>query len=93
MICLYFNAHGVGGAPKILSLKRLVKSFSLDIIFIQEIMRSCSKAWECFSMWLKDWSYNTLEFDGMSEGILMAWNSSFKVISYSPLSPLVFWWT
>jgi hypothetical protein len=86
MIYPSFNAHGVGGAPKFLPLKRLVKSCSPNVIMIQETMCFGSKAVETFSPWLKDWSFSSVNSVGLSGGLLTTWNPHLKVPSTSSLN-------
>jgi hypothetical protein len=61
MICLSFNSSEVGGAPKPLALKRLIRVFAPDIILIQKTKCLGSKEVEFFFPWLKDWSYISLD--------------------------------
>jgi hypothetical protein len=50
---LYFNARGVVGTPKLLSLKHLCVVVVPDVILIQETMCSGLKSEEFFKNWLK----------------------------------------
>jgi exonuclease III len=83
MMILSFNARGVGGPQKTLSLKRLIISLKMDVILIQEIMCSEEKAKEIFSCWLKNWSFCTIDDEGMSRGIFTGWSPNFKALSSS----------
>jgi hypothetical protein len=48
MIILSFNLCGVGGAPKLLTLKRLIEYVSPNIKKIQGTMVESGKAWDFF---------------------------------------------
>jgi hypothetical protein len=71
IIYLSFNAHGVGGTSKILSLKMLVQVFSPYVIIIQETICVGVKATNSFHPWLKDWSFSYVDVEGFSGGLLM----------------------
>jgi exonuclease III len=69
MIILSLNARGVGGAPKIQALKRMVVECKHDIILVQETMCPGEKAIElAFSLWLKDWSFCAKDAIGFLRG-------------------------
>ena len=53
MLVLSFNARGLGSAPKIKALKRMVNSLKPTIIFIQETMMEGDKAKETLEPWFK----------------------------------------
>jgi len=81
MICMSFNVHGIWGAPKLLSLKNIVKSSSPDIHLLQEMMCVGSKVVEGLSPWLKEWSFCALEFNGFSGDLLITWSPNLIIIS------------
>jgi exonuclease III len=83
MIFLSFNARGIGGPQKKLSLKRLLLSLKPDILFLQETMCSGEDAIKIVSQWLKNWSFSAVDAEGLSGGLLSGWSSDFKALSSS----------
>jgi hypothetical protein len=77
MISLSFNVRGVGGAHKLLALKRLIRSHNADKILIQEMMVYGSRACDAFEPWLRGWSFCTLDVEGLLGGLLIAWSPMF----------------
>jgi exonuclease III len=57
MKVLSFNAQGLGGAPKLLSLKRLCKVVNPDVIMVQETMCIGARAEEICNSWLRGWTF------------------------------------
>jgi hypothetical protein len=80
MMVLSFNAFGVGGAPKIQALKRLVHACALDFIVIQETLCVGDKAMDAFKLWLRDWSFCTIDSIDMLGGLLSTWSPRFRVV-------------
>jgi exonuclease III len=80
MIILSFNARGVGSAPKILSLKRLIEISKPDIVLIQETMCLVAKAKEVFSSFMKEWTLVASNAMGISGGLLTALKPNISVL-------------
>jgi hypothetical protein len=74
MIVLSLNVRGVGGAPKFLSLKRLLELVKPDVFFVQETMVCGNKAREVFSKLLSQWKMCVVDSSGLSGGFLSSWN-------------------
>lgn len=72
MIYLSLNIRGVGEAPKMISLRRLLEIVKPDIIFIQETMVSRVKAREVFTKLSKDKDICATDSIGKSGGLLSA---------------------
>jgi exonuclease III len=81
MKILSFNIRGLGGAPKKLALKRLLLNLKPNILLIQEIMCSGESARETFRQWLKNWSFCTIDVNGMSGGLLSGWSQDFQALT------------
>jgi hypothetical protein len=80
MKILYFNDKGVGGAPKILSLKRLLKLLEPKRLMIQETKVARASAQEAIEPWLKDRSFSTTNLKGLFGGLITTWSLAFRVI-------------
>jgi hypothetical protein len=78
MIGLSFNARGVRGAPKVITLKISFQAYKLDFIMIQERMCSGEKYSKVFQNFLSDWSFYTIDSLSLSGGLLSAWSPRFK---------------
>jgi hypothetical protein len=76
-----------GGTHKILSLKRLVQLHKPDVLFLQETMSTGDKVESLLRPWLRDWSFFSSSVEGMSGGLLIAWNSRVvcKILCIFPL--------
>ena len=68
------NIHGVGGAQKLLALRRVCENVRPDILLIQETMVSSDKAIDVFSKVLGNWYMSAVDATGLSGGLLSAWN-------------------
>ena len=68
------NIHGVGGAQKLLALRRVFENVRPDILLIQETMVSSEKAIEFFSKVVGSWYMSAVDATGLSGGLLSAWN-------------------
>jgi len=86
MICMSFNVRGGGGSTKMLSLKRLVKSYFVNIILLQETMFAGSNVVEAISPWIKDWSFCLLHSNNLSRRILTTWIHNILSLSTSVLN-------
>jgi hypothetical protein len=86
-MCMSFNIHGIKGAPKMLALKRRVKSYALDVILLQETVCDSSKAVDSLSPWLKDCSFCSFDSDGHFGGLVTTWIPKLKAISSLLLNP------
>jgi hypothetical protein len=80
---LSLNSHDVGGAPKIIYLKRLVHSCKPDFIIIQETMCSGEKVVEDLHNWLNDCSFYSQDLMGLSTGFLSTWSSCLRDLTNS----------
>jgi exonuclease III len=74
MIVVSLNVRGVGGAPNFLALKQFLELVKPDILFIQETMVSELKAREIFAKLLPMWKFCGVDSNGLSGGLLSAWN-------------------
>jgi len=81
MIILSFNARGVGSAPKILALKRLIEISKPDIVLIQETMCLAAKAKEVFSIFMKEWTLVASNATGLYEGLLTTLKPNISVFN------------
>jgi ABC-type uncharacterized transport system YnjBCD ATPase subunit len=77
MIFLSYNARGIGGPQKKLSLKRLLLSLNPDVILLQEMMCKGEVAIKVISPWLKDWAFSAVDIEGQSGGLLTGWSPGF----------------
>jgi hypothetical protein len=68
------NIRGVGGAPKLASLKLLLESVSRDILLVHETMLLDKIIWETFAQLLPHWIFYAMNANGQSRGILVACN-------------------
>ena len=68
------NIRGVGGASKLLSLRRVCETVRPDIILIQETMVSADKAIEVFTKVVGRWFMSAVDASGKSGGLLSTWN-------------------
>jgi hypothetical protein len=50
---------------------------------IQETMCSGVHARDLFCKWLKNWSFNTIDVDGLSGGLISGWSPDFQALSSS----------
>jgi hypothetical protein len=74
MIILSLNLREVGGAPKLLNLKRLILSTSPDIIFFQETMVDSSKAKVFFLKCCPTWDCVAIDASSLFGGLTYGWN-------------------
>ena len=74
MLMLSLNIRGLGGRPKLLSLRALFNSLKPDFIFLQETMCSDVSALVAFSKLLPSWEFCAISARGLSGGLLYAWN-------------------
>lgn len=79
MKILSFNTRAVGGAPKMLALKRSCVVGSPNVLLIQETMCSGTKAEEAFNPWLKHWVFFSIDANGLSGGLLTACSPKLRV--------------
>jgi hypothetical protein len=89
MIILYFNARGVGGTLKKLSLNRINQSHNHEVILLQETKSEGTKARDIFEKWLKSWYICTIDVEGHSGGLLTGWSPSCKQIYLSSFSSAI----
>jgi len=89
MKVLSFNSIGVGGAPKIQPLKRLVLVSNLDIIMVQNKMCSVVKAKEVFSSFLWEWSFCAIDSMGFSRGLIYAWSPKIKYVQVETIPSII----
>jgi hypothetical protein len=75
--------RGCPPPKKMISLKRMIKSFKPDIILLQEIMCSSKKSRETLELWFKKWSFCVVDTKGMSRGLITGWSPNFKASSSS----------
>ena len=71
MICMSFNACGVGGTSKLNTLKRLIRDNIPRIVLIQETMLVGDKSQEAFKPLLKGNSFCTLDTIDLSSDLLI----------------------
>jgi exonuclease III len=74
MIVETLNVRGVGGSLKSLALNRFLEKNKPDILFIQETMVGAEKAREVFNKILPKWHLCGVDSNGLSGGLLTAWN-------------------
>lgn len=82
MIILSQNVRGVGGSPKLLTLKRLVGLNHPDIMYFQETMVYGERAYGVFKNVVKYWEFFVMDSSRQSGGLLCAWNP--KVVKCCP---------
>jgi exonuclease III len=80
MRILSLNIRGVGGTPKLSSLRRLVQIVLPDIILVQETMVDAVRARNVLSKLFPCWKCCLEDALGQYGGLYAAWNPS-KVIS------------
>ena len=68
------NIRGVGGAQKLLALRRVIENVRPDILLIQETMVSSEKAIEVFTKVVGSWFMSAVDATGLLVGLLSAWN-------------------
>jgi len=83
MIFLSYNARGIGGPQKKLSLKRLLLILNPDVLLLHETMCKGEVAIKVISPWLKDWAFSAVDTDGHSGGLFTGWSPTFKALSSS----------
>ena len=74
MLVLYYNVRGIGGASKLIALRRILDLKKPKIVAIQETMTDGQRAKEVLGTFLKDWHMETIDVEGHSRGILIAWS-------------------
>ena len=74
MIILSMNIRGVGGAQKLLALRRVCENVRPDILMIQETMVTAEKAIDVFSKVVGSWNISAVDAIGLLGGLLTAWN-------------------
>jgi hypothetical protein len=72
--CSFLQCSWGRGTFKFISLKRLVQDNVPDFIMIQEIMCDSVKAFDSFHSWLKYWSFSTIDYVGLSVGLVSTWS-------------------
>jgi hypothetical protein len=83
VIVLSLNVRGVGGAHKMIALKRLFSKYKPNIILMQKTMCEGKKAIEILSNVLKDWSFYYVDVEGWSCGLVTSWNNGIEALSSS----------
>jgi len=86
MILISPSSRGVKRAPKQQALKRLIAVYNPDVLFIKKSMCVGSKAVEILSSFWKDWDFCSVDSEGLSEGLVTAWNKKFDIISTEVIS-------
>jgi NAD(P)H-hydrate repair Nnr-like enzyme with NAD(P)H-hydrate dehydratase domain len=86
---LSFNARGVGGAHKLLTLKQLILSHRPDVILIQKTMIEGARERSLFETFLKSCSFCMVDADGLSGGLLTSWSHAYKSILTSSLGSTI----
>ena len=71
MICMSFNACGVGGTSKLNTPKRLIRDNIPRIVLIQEMILVGDKARDSLEPWLKGNSFCTLDTIDLSSDLLI----------------------
>ena len=66
--------RGIGGASKVTTLRRIIELKKPKIIAIQEAMTDGERAKEIMGAILKDWRMETIDAEGHSRGLLIAWS-------------------
>jgi hypothetical protein len=74
MIILSMNLRGFGGAPKMLSIKKVIQSTSPDIILFQETMVDSYKSKDFFLKCCPLWDCVAIDATGLSGGLISGWN-------------------
>jgi hypothetical protein len=81
MIIVYFNVRGVGPTKKLLSLKNILQNINYNIFLIQETKCYGIKARIILELWLKNWSFCSIDVEGQLGGILSGWSPVCKPLS------------
>jgi hypothetical protein len=71
------------------TLKRLVRAHNPNVILIQETMVVGSKTQPAFEPWLNDWSFCSLDVDGILGGSFSAWSPTLGALSTSTLNSTI----
>jgi hypothetical protein len=74
MILLTLNLRGVGGAPKLASLRRLLSRTLPDILFFQETLVEERKARAFVTTLRPNWLVCAVSSVGRSRGLCVAWD-------------------
>jgi hypothetical protein len=74
MILMSINIRGVGGSPKMPSLRRILSVYKLDILFLQETLVDEEKANIFLYSLYPSWMISTVSSVGSLGGLLAAWN-------------------
>ena len=77
MIIKTINVRGLGGLPKRRALREYIHTHSVQVLFLQETMVSASVACENFLMICSDWVVTATDSNGLSGGLLSAWDPRF----------------
>ena len=86
MLILSYNVKGLGGAPELATLRRLLDLKKPKVVALQETMSEGGVSREALKTCLRDWQMETLDAKGHSGGMVTTWspdiifhnNSTFK---------------
>jgi hypothetical protein len=81
MIIVSFNVRGVGHSKKLLSLKNILQNINSNVSLIQETKFYGIKARSILELWLKNWSFCSIDVEGQIGGILSGWSLMCKDLS------------
>jgi exonuclease III len=81
MIIVSFNVRGVGHSKKLLSLKNILQNINSNVFLIQEMKCYGIKARSILELWLKNWSFCSIDVEGQTGGILSRWSPVCKDLS------------
>ncbi|KAK9018451.1 hypothetical protein V6N11_001426 [Hibiscus sabdariffa] len=77
MWCISWNVRGLGSAVKIRKIFGLVRSYNLEILLLQETMKTAWSEEEVRKLWSDDeFEFEWVEADGKSGGLLTVWDSN-----------------
>ena len=74
MLILSYNVRGLGGAPKLAALSRILDLKRPKVVALQETMTEGGRAKDTLKTHLRDWEMKTLDAEGHSRGLLTTWS-------------------
>ena len=77
MICTSYNIRGLAGATRCRALRHYLAGSETQVILLQETMVCAADAIKYFLMVRPNWRVAAIDANGLSGGILTAWNPAF----------------
>ena len=74
LLLISYNMRGLGGAPKVAALSRILDLRKPKVLALQETMMEGGRAIDTLKTHLRDWEMETLDAEGHSGGLVIAWN-------------------